>query len=93
MPTNVVVDDEPNHPHLSSAIRQHLLKKVADQEFDGDELLMLEEITSDSVSYGICADPICEAIADSCEQDKQGGFCEECEQDTLYGILSLAGLV
>lgn len=53
---------------------------------------MLEHATFDSVASGICRNPCCD-YSTEVEPDSDGGWCEECEANTVVSCLMLAGII
>jgi len=55
-----------------------------------DELL--SEGTYDSVAQGICVNDGCEFVR-NIEPDSHSGWCEECETNSVWSCLVLAGII
>lgn len=61
-------------------------------DYGMDELEMLGQATFDSISPGICTNKDCNYTTDV-EPDCRGGWCENCETNTVASALVLAGII
>lgn len=78
------------HVNLTSDTERALLAYVAWSEGFDTVYDLLSEATTDSVVHGICTH--CGDITEI-EPDSSGGFCDNCEQDTVKSVLILAHLI
>lgn len=63
-----------------------------EQEGFEDELEFLQEISFDSICPGICRNPNCD-YSTEVEPDQHGGWCEECNTQTVQSALVLKGMI
>jgi len=68
------------------------LEQLANDWGFEDTLSMLESATFDSVSPGICINPGCN-YSTEVEPDCDGGWCEECQENSVQSALILGGII
>ena len=57
-----------------------------------DVIGMMEQAVLDSVATGICMNDCCDYTTDV-EPDCEGGYCEECNTQSVQSVLVIAGVL
>ena len=73
-------------------MNEEKLEKLAEIEGYSNYMDMLGEATNDSIAKGICTNVGCDYTTDV-EPDSDGGWCEECNANTVHSCLILAGVI
>ena len=73
---------------------QHLVEVLLEDEgFEDMEEAYIKEFALKSIVPGVCIDENCEAVWSRCEPDMSAGFCDMCEQQTVYSSMLIMEII